>query len=31
VVRNDEIVDLDEYITQSDKVKVINAISGEKF
>ena len=28
VVKNDEIVDLDEYITQSDKVKVINAISG---
>ena len=31
VVKNDEIVDLDEYITQSDKVKVINAISGGKF
>jgi sulfur carrier protein len=31
VVKNDEIVDLDEYITESDKVKVINAISGGKF
>jgi len=31
VVKNDEIVDLDEHITPSDKVKVINAISGGKF